>query len=51
MSSNQSDAQLANKSGNGGVSEVLMGSNQNVGIDISGRLSSLPPKHSNVGGD
>jgi hypothetical protein len=34
-----------------------MGSNQNLGIDISGRMSSNPPKpdshgrHSNVGGD
>lgn len=56
VSANLTDANLVNKSGNG-VSDVLMGSNQNVGIDISGRLSSIPPKpdshgrHSNVGGD
>ena len=54
MSANHSEAHLANKSGNG-VSDVLMGSNQNLGIDISGRLSSVPPKpdgrHSNLGGE
>lgn len=56
VSANLTDANLANKSGNG-VSDVLMGSNQNVGIDISGRLSSIPPqreshgRHSNAGGD
>ena len=56
-SSSLSDAQIANKYGKAGLSDVLMGSNQNGGIDISGRLSSIPPKpeshgrHSHTGGE
>ncbi len=33
-----------NKSAANAVSEVLIGSNQNGGINISGRLSSIQPK-------
>lgn len=53
---NHSGANLANRSANNAVSEVLIGSNQNGGIDISGRSSTFPPKpesqgrHSNLGG-
>jgi hypothetical protein len=53
---NLSAANLANRSANNAVSEVLIGSNQNGGIDISGRTSTHPPKpesqgrHSNLGG-